>query len=192
MNKFISLAILSVFLVGCSPSASETTTNGNAATNKVAMINANTAVSTNMEDSVNLNKIPPANNGNLEVSSNPLKKLGREKTAKQKVDPTAETFLGAAPDNSVISTAANEEGKPIEIRTFKDNPQLVKVVRIYTSADNPTIKVYLKNGKVADLPKGKIENILSASAKEILSAVGNSAQTDASSVQNAEKKRGKQ
>ncbi len=83
----------------------------------------------------------------------------------------------------------NKQGQPIETRTFKSNPLLAKVERIYTTLDNPTVRVYLKDGKVINLPKGKIDNIFSASAQEILNAVGTAPQDDNSPLkENMEKK----
>ncbi len=49
---------------------------------------------------------------------------------------------------------------------------LVKVERIFVDIRNPQIKVYLKNGKVVNVPPGKISNSATASADEILSAAG--------------------
>ncbi len=108
-----------------------------------------------------------------DLSGSPLGKgaRGRRENAAP-LDPNAETILTSAPDDSVISTSMNKEGAPIEKRTFNNHPALLKVERIYADLKNPTIKVYLKNGKTFDLPKEKIDDIFNVSADDILKAVG--------------------
>lgn len=75
----------------------------------------------------------------------------------------------SAPDDSVFTTRLTDVG--LETRTFKSEPQLEKVERI-TSAKGKTIKVYLRNGKVFELPGDQLQNLASIPASEILKAVG--------------------
>ena len=78
--------------------------------------------------------------------------------------------MTAAPDNSEVTSEMNDKGQPLETRTFKKHRVLAKIERI--DLDNRNIKVYLKNGKVVNLPEGKIEDFLTAPANDILKAVG--------------------
>ncbi len=133
---------------------------------------------------MNANNIPHAVNRPANAANAPtlksadsimdvMQKRGQSKRVNvTPIDPNARRVLTAAPDNSEISTEMNKQGQPIETRTFKDHPSLVKVVRTYVTLENPQVKVYLKNGKVLDLPKGKIDNIFNVPADEILTAVG--------------------
>ncbi len=78
--------------------------------------------------------------------------------------------MTAAPDNSEVSSGMNAKGQPVETRFFINHPLLVKVERIDIS--NRNAKVYLKNGKVLPLPEDKAGAFLTATAAEILAAVG--------------------
>ncbi len=201
MNKFICFAVFFIFLGGCSSSTTETvsTTNSDIADNSVAnnsaakLQNSNAADSTNTEEPINADSTQSVlleNPGFLDYKN---KKGGKGKGVNvAPIDPNAARFLSPAPDNSEITTEMNKQGQPIETRTFKSNPLLAKVERIYTTLDNPTVRVYLKDGKVINLPKGKIDNIFSASAQEILNAVGAAPQNDNSPLKESMEKKEKQ
>ena len=171
MKYFLSLAIFLVFFSGCTsaPVANVDTTNSNSAETS----NTNSA-SVTMEEFMNTNAATPAVNKDAsEVSGNPAGKNSRGKNADSApLDPNAEMILTTAPDNSVITTSMNKNGAPVERRTFKSHPALLKVERVYTDLKNPTITVYLKNGKTYDLPKEKVNDIFNVPANDILNAVG--------------------
>jgi hypothetical protein len=78
-----------------------------------------------------------------------------------------------ASDNSEISSVLGEKGT-IETRVFKNNPTLAKIERISNGAQDQRakIKVFLKNGKVFELPAEKIGDFVNAPAQQILRAVG--------------------
>lgn len=199
MKKFLSLAIFCLFIGGCSQTTSENTVNLNS-NNSIKNTNAanipaqmqNTNVSnTTMEEFMNANNVPPVPSADANSANSPslrtadslteaMRKRGQGKRANTApIDPHARQLLTAASDNSEIYTEMNQKGQPVETRVFKDNASLDKVVRTYLTAENPQIKVYLKNGKVIDLPKDKIENIFNVSADEILSSVGAAPQKSA-------------
>ena len=74
-----------------------------------------------------------------------------------------------APDNSTFSSRLTDVA--VETRTFRSHPQLIKVVK--TIAPGKTeIKVYLKGGKVVEVPADKIANLATIQAVDILSLVG--------------------
>ncbi|MEO8073836.1 MAG: hypothetical protein ABI891_01265 [Acidobacteriota bacterium] len=176
MRIFLGLTIFLVFLGGCTsaPVKNTDTINTNSPDNSVAeKSNANNDSMT-LEEFMNTNNASPAaNSDGSELSGSPTGKNSRGKnTSSAPIDPHAATILTTAPDNSVISTSMNKQGAPIETRTFKDNPMLIKVERVYTDLKNPTVTVYLKNGKTYDLPKEKIDDIFNVSANDILNAVG--------------------
>ena len=74
-----------------------------------------------------------------------------------------------APDNSTFTSYLSDAG--YEIRTFKDHPQLKKVEKI-TSEKGSTIKVFLRNGKVIELPAQTILNLSTVPAAQIMDAAG--------------------
>ncbi len=176
MRYFLSLTILLVFLSGCSsaPVANVDTVNSNSTDNSVAEMSNTNSASVTMEEFMNTNAAAPAANRDVsDLSGNPTGKNSRGKnTNPAPIDPNAETILTTAPDNSVISTSMNKKGAPVETRTFKSNPTLLKVERVYNDLKNPTITVYLKSGKTFDLPKEKIDDIFNVSANDILNTVG--------------------
>ncbi len=204
MKKFLSLAIFCVFVGGCSQTTTEnvTTRNSNTGTKNADAANLsaqtqNTNVSnTTMEEFMNANNVPSApsadgdsaNSANLRTADSmmsAMEKRGRGKRANTvPVDPHARQLLTAAPDNSEIYTEMNQQGQSVEMRIFKNNPSLDKVVRTHLTAENQQVKIYLKNGKVIDLPKDKFDNVFDVSADEILSSVGAAPQKPAPASKN--------
>ena len=199
MKKFLGLAIFCIFIGGCSQATTENVStrnsdtgskNTNVSSSMTQAQNTN-AANTTMEEFMNANNVPPAANSAVNSANSPaikssdslmdaMQKRGRGKRANAvPIDPHARQILTVAPDNSEISTEMNKQGQPIETRTFRDNSSLDKVVRTYVTTENPQVKVFLKNGKVLDLPKSKIDNIFNASADEILNAVGAAPQKSA-------------
>lgn len=176
MKYFLSLAIFLVFLSGCTsaPVTNVNSANSNVADNSVAEMSNTNSASVTMEEFMNTNAAAPSVNKDVsELSGSPTGKNSRGKNADSApIDPNAEMILTTAPDNSVITTSMNKQGAPVETRTFKSHPTLLKVERVYTDLKNPTITVYLKNGKTYDLPKEKIDDIFNVSANDILNAVG--------------------
>lgn len=72
-----------------------------------------------------------------------------------------------APNDSEITTSLAQD--VVQTRTFKTNKQIAKVEVI--GSDKKTVRVYLRDGKVRDLPDGKIGDALSESPENILKAV---------------------
>jgi len=58
-----------------------------------------------------------------------------------------------------------------ERRTFKRHPQLLKIEKI-TSGEKKTINVYLKDGRIVEVPGEKINSISTAGSAGILKAAG--------------------
>lgn len=179
MKKFFYLAIVAIFLANCSsPPTVEKKTNS-AARNTNSESSDNSSLAQTNQPNTNAEVRPPQTNV-AQILSPAVSKQNADISEKKRAisgdknpEPIAAIPLTtAAPDNSEISGTMNSQGVPIETRTFKNNPLLSKVEKIYTDANNPNTKVYLKNGKVINLPPGKIGNASTASASEILVAVG--------------------
>lgn len=154
---FISLFLLSLVTLGACSSADTgggpAGNNSNASITRVDMPNINT-LNANINAGVN----PIGANANL----NNIQILKPGKMTMSKMSKPA-------PDNSEIFAELGEI--PIETRVFKSHPQLIKVVKSGVPP-NQTIKVYLKGGKVVDLPGSKIANLSTEPAANILLAAG--------------------
>lgn len=93
-----------------------------------------------------------------------------------KVDPTknakVQTMGNPAPDNSEVTVSLGQY--PMQTRTFKSHPQLAKVEMIEDiSSKKKSVKVYLRNGQVKELPENAIQNAMQAPAAEIAQAAQN-------------------
>jgi len=75
-----------------------------------------------------------------------------------------------APDNSTFTSYLTDAG--YEIRTFKNHPQLLNVEKKTESNGKQTVKVFLRNGQVVELPGERITPLSTATAAYILEAVG--------------------
>ncbi|PYT00938.1 MAG: hypothetical protein DMF63_04530 [Acidobacteria bacterium] len=91
------------------------------------------------------------------------------------VDPAALALKSArpAPDNSTFMSYLSDMG--YEIRMFKSHPQLQKVEKRTMNDGTSIIKIYLRSGKVVDLPGQSIPMLATAPAAQIMSAAGLSA-----------------
>lgn len=160
----IILATLSIFGSACS-SSEVTQINSNSSTNR----SANTANTDNKTNEITIKDansgenvmIPGINEPNSNSNAKPLASNQAEKVAAPEGRP--------APDDSVFTTQLTDVG--LETRTFKSHPLLKKVERI-TSPKGKTIKVYLRSGKIVELPGDKLANLSSVPASEILREVG--------------------
>jgi hypothetical protein len=74
-----------------------------------------------------------------------------------------------APENSEFAVVLADS--VFERRTFKNHPKLLKVEKV-TEGTKKSIKVFLTDGKVIDLPGEKIDFISTASSATILQAAG--------------------
>lgn len=173
MSKFFYFTIVLVFIAACSSSSPKVETNikiveTNAVSNKAVVSTVNQP---------NTNTVPSPN-GNIIIQNFAVSKdnIGNAKGKKGAGAgdalpiPNATRAAVAAPDNSEIVNTMDAKGQPLETRTFKNHPILVKIQR--TDLNNRDIKVYLKNGKVVILPENQAGVFLTAPAGDILKAVG--------------------
>jgi hypothetical protein len=98
-----------------------------------------------------------------------LKKSGE---AGPQLDAAAAALKNAkpAPDNSTFASYLTDAG--YEIRTFKNHPKLLKVEKKITSDGKQTLKVFLRGGKVVELPGERINPLATAPASFILEMAG--------------------
>ncbi len=74
-----------------------------------------------------------------------------------------------APDDSEYTSQLTDVG--LEVRTFKKHPQLLKVEKTITPTEQK-VKVYLKDGRVIDVPTAKINSMRTDPASVFLAAAG--------------------
>jgi len=173
VSKFFYFTVILISVAGCSSPSPKVETNvksiqTNAAVNKAIVSSVN-------QPNVNVESSPKANINiqNFAVSKENIRNT-KDKKGAGAVDaapiPNAVRATVAAPDNSEIISEMNAQGQPLETRAFKNHPVLVKIQR--TDLNNRDVKIYLKNGKVVVLPENQADAFLTASASDILKAVG--------------------
>ncbi len=163
----VLLLVASILIAtGCSSESSEPGTNTEEA---AATANSN-SLSVVPENGDSAAKLVPYN-GVPNTNSNPT--LGNQKvevidTTKLKPAPMTKVL----PENSELATYMDKTGRVIETRTFKSDRQLNKVEKITRTPSDTTTKVFLKNGKVIEIPEGKLADFRTASIASILEAAG--------------------
>lgn len=181
MKYFLTVVIFASFLGGCTSSENGVFSEKNSKTAESSVVdnsvnqkpNINSDASKTLADSTKNNDNQNVKMIDLDSFQSREKMIEKGKNVKvEPIAPNAKMLTAKAADNSEVFTIMNKQGVPIETRIFKNNPLLVKIEKNYANLENPTTKVYLKDGKVIDLPKGKIENITKISAREILAIVG--------------------
>ena len=172
MKRVFYFVVFSVFAASCS-SVSDAGTNVktvevNTAANKSVVSTTNQSNS-EAEVSNNANRVIIQNSA---ISKDNIRNWEGKKGGSKENMPIVANIkkaATAAPDNSEVMSEMNDNGQPVETRTFKNHRILAKVERI--DLDNRNIKVYLKNGKALSLPEGRIEDFLTAPADDIIKAV---------------------
>ena len=150
--------ILALCLAGCSSPAENVDNTANVNTSQ----NANTEQAV-VPKNVNTgeNAAIPGITGPPDNSNVPAKV--------EKYDVSKAVEAKPAPEDSTFSTRLTDVA--VETRTFKKHPVLAKVERI-TDAKSRTIKVYLRSGKIIEIPGDKIGNLGVASSAQIMTAAG--------------------
>jgi hypothetical protein len=83
---------------------------------------------------------------------------------------TATASPVVAPDNSEITTTTDASGTKTETRTFKNNPNVSKVVVTTTRDGKRTVKVYSPSGQEREVKTD--ENVLEATGDAIAKSAG--------------------
>ena len=185
-SSFIAvLALAGILLIGaCSSSTEEkvkTSANSNSATASNASANSNTVVTSDGAEvagpeSADANADPNAASADLVqpggLMRGKLENMRKSGEAGPTMDPAALARMNArpAPDNSTFTSYLTDAG--YEIRTFKNHPLLLKVEKKTESDGKQTLKIFLRNGKVLELPGQRITILSTASAAYILEAAG--------------------
>lgn len=176
-NSAILFLLLGLNLAGCS-STEEKPVNQKAASNRPANAapSANTANSpspVNTETAAKTEEQPTADETMRGRRNSKIEAMRKEtqNSPPSQIDIEAELRKSTrpAPENSEFAVLLTDV--VLERRTFKSHPQLLKVEKV-TDREKKTIKVYLKDGRVVEIPGEKIDSISTASSTAILQAAG--------------------
>lgn len=157
MKYFLLLATSFILFASCSSPVSEQTAN-------IYNANSNVLIASNTNSEMIPHEGIDANQFNNNTSD--ISVVNRTPSSN---DP--QMGPRTAPDNSLVNTTQRSDGSFAETRTFKDHPELSKVERV-TNGAKVTVKVYLKNGKVIEVPKEKLQEFQILAPGNILLAAG--------------------
>jgi hypothetical protein len=111
-------------------------------------------------------------NGNAELA-NANANIQNIPVKRPPLAPKQEPLTRIAPDDSVITAENNPEGDLVETRVFKNHDMLAKVERVLTaSRRGGRVRVFLKNGRVYEIPVARLKNVLNETPEEIIKTVG--------------------
>lgn len=185
----ISTILLGLSLAACSstdekPSNKNKGSNGSANSAAVSSTNATDPANKETTGVVEHEVVSEDPIGNVRKSKMEAMRKEAENSSEPKAD--METLLKRsarpAPENSEFSAALTDI--VFERRTFKAHPQLLKVEKI-TKGEKKTVKVYLIDGKVIELPGESVPFISTAPSAAILQAAGLSERSPAAKKPNA-------
>jgi len=179
-GSMVILALSGMLIMSACSSTSDEPSKSKA-TSSANTVNSNTVVVTNGTTIApaqpgDANAAPAASTDEIGLASNGmdarLKAMRKAGEAGADVDPAEVAFKNArpAPDNSTFTSYLTDSG--YEIRTFKNHPQLLKVEKKITADGKQSLKIFLRDGKVVELPGQRITILATAPAASILEAAG--------------------
>jgi hypothetical protein len=144
------------------------------------------ANNTNQANSDQVNLTYDSNiDSNINLEANANADLQDAVPVKRPVPAKPDPLVRPAPDDSEITAENNPEGDLVETRIFKNHDMIAKVERILTaSRSNGRVRVFLKNGRVYEVPVSKLKNALKESPDEIIKAVSGDVTTTAAQAAN--------
>lgn len=168
-----NLLLISALTVSAAVSAACTSASAPAASN--ANSNANSSVAVLQNDVNPIANVPastPAANSAVPGIPDAPANMNISKSDPTRNAKVQNSVLASAPDNSEITVSLGQY--PVETRTFKSHPQLAKVEKIQDVANKKTtVKIYLRNGQVKQVPENITLEPMSASAADILQIAQN-------------------
>ncbi len=166
---------ISAVSFGCSNGTTTTNSNANAA----IVVNTNAASNLDVVNNPSAaNVAAPATNSAIPGIPGAPANVQVSKNDPTRGNAKPQMVSVPAPDNSEVTNTLGENA--VSTRVFKNHPQLAKVEQINDIANKKvTVKVYLRNGKVVEVPEGKIDNPMAAPAANILQAAGTGGQAAA-------------
>ena len=78
------------------------------------------------------------------------------------------------PENSDIATTMNAEGQPVEVRVFKDHPQLTRVEAVWLGPSEKLVTITLRDGTTVEVKTDRIPSLNSAPSELLVALAGGS------------------
>ena len=171
---FIAVACLTISLSSCS--SPETATNSQPNVNRASNASPQTFINNNGQPA--LANSEELANANVETAAMRKEKRLEEMRAAANSDPrkAAPVNTRPAPEDSEMTTTLTDVAR--EVRIWKKHPTLAKVEKIY-DGKNVTVKVYLRDGRVIDLPGSSIAQLDQIPAATVLGLAGLGSTTQA-------------
>ena len=160
------LAITTLLAPACSPSDIAT----NSSNNSSSEVNIAAVANTSSLNGVDPNPNMPAN-ANIESASNRFKIKLEEMRAAAANTSSKPVPINArsAPEDSTITTQLTDVAR--EIRVWQKHPTLAKVEKVY-DGNGSSIKVYLRDGRVIDLPGTAVPQLDQVPSATVLTLSG--------------------
>ncbi len=189
ITSLLVTMLVSMSCSSCAESTNSKAVNSRSKSNSAANSNERGSNTPNAE-TANLNggSLPPANTNNRTAER--IEKM-RANSANAPVSPTAGVSSRPGPEDSVIFTELKDVAR--ETRIFKKHPLLAKVEKTH---DGKTIavKVFLRDGRIIDVPAASVVYLDQMPASTILQVAGvpqtQTGQTDGQKPNPARKKEG--
>jgi hypothetical protein len=71
-----------------------------------------------------------------------------------------------------MATTMNADGQPVEVRVFKDHPQLAKVEATWLGPKQKLLRITLRSGSTVELTTDQIADLSSASSELLVQLCG--------------------
>lgn len=105
---------------------------------------------------------------NTSQSNNPLNVNSRRLSNSNTTEKPKISYI-PGPHNSQVGTTMSDRGDFIQIRIFNSDARIQKMEK---NVNTGKVKIYLKNGKVVDVPADKQFDFINTSPQDILIAAG--------------------
>ena len=155
--------VTAALAIGCGGTAEKTANANNAASG------ANNSTSANSVLGVDANANPASE------SEPPAGNIANANTRRQIVDtsgPVPPPSFKPAAEDSQIAVSMRPDGKILEVRVFKNHPQLAKVESVWDGKSEKELKFVLRNGKVISKRSDRIENLQTAPTAVLVEIAG--------------------
>ena len=181
-RSIVTLGLAGIFMISaCSSSTDGTAKTKSGANSDVTNVNANTVAVANgttvgMPQPGDANAAPVATSDELGSAANKMdgriQAMRNQGSTGPHVDPEKVALQNAqpAPDNSTFTSYLTDAG--YEIRTFKSHPQLLKVEKKTVADGSQSLKIFLRDGRVIEMPGQRITVLATATAAYILETAG--------------------
>lgn len=129
-----------------------------------------------------LPNVPAANtdNANTQPSPEQITNVTNAPAGGRRVPPPRTVPLGTPPplefrkgaENSLTATTMNDEGQAVEVRIFKDHPQLARVEATWLGPKEKLLRITLRNGSVVEVHTDKLSTLATATTQQLIQLAG--------------------